>query len=274
MEHDDFQCEDIILEDETKKCILIKDKCIEQYKTCEDYKLNVKAEICESILPVNGVGNYFYYTETSKCVYEEGKCITKKRHCSDLEEMIKDEDTTTSELCESLYPKDPNKICSMQGNQCIETYEECEDYNENVKQDICESIITSYSFNECVFEDGECISKEKTCSEYNVDFLQVFCSDIIPFNFNKKCSLSNGICSEKDKICSDYTYGATEDICNNVLTSDSSKKCVFKEDKNRCEEINKNNEERKDQNKFEASGKGSILKFGIGLIIYCILNLF
>ena len=102
--------------DTTKKCILINDQCVEQYKTCELYDAqNTKtADVCNKIIPYRTNANYI--DEDYKCVFDSqnSKCERKKKECKD----ITDENT-----CTLFSPEDStNKICIYENNACKEVY--------------------------------------------------------------------------------------------------------------------------------------------------------
>ena len=67
-----------------------------------------------------------------------------------------------------LDPGDEDKICNMnRNNQCISTYNNCEDYTEYIKKDICESIIPLYQQEKkCVFRENKCVTESRTCSDF------------------------------------------------------------------------------------------------------------
>ena len=93
-------------------------------------------------------------------------------------------------ICGSLKSEDKNKKCSLVNNECISTYEECEEYEGN-NQNICESIIPE-------------------------DFPQY------------KCVLENSKCIQKERVCSDFKFGSEPNYnCNLLKAIDSSKKNVF-----------------------------------------------
>ena len=81
--------------------------------------------------------------------------------CSEFEEI-------KEEFCQMLDPGDEDKICNMnRNNQCISTYNNCEDYTEYIKKDICESIIPLYQQEKkCVFRENKCVTESRTCSDF------------------------------------------------------------------------------------------------------------
>ena len=106
--------------DESKRCAWINNKCIEQYKRCEDYKGNSQEE-CELIEPFNEEDESVEYN--NKCIFEGGKCIKKeKTSCKDYKSG------TNEKNCDGIVLKDPLKICVLYNNKCVETFKACEDY--------------------------------------------------------------------------------------------------------------------------------------------------
>ena len=65
-------CGWLIPTDNSKRCALVNNRCIEQYQKCEDYNGNDK-KICESIVPGEVDDDYFYEEVNTKCVFKEGK---------------------------------------------------------------------------------------------------------------------------------------------------------------------------------------------------------
>ena len=120
-------CESIIPGDTTKKCSFYNNQCITTYRKCEDYKINVQKEICESIS--------LEYSPDKKCVFESNQCVEKERSCSEFKigfEAISN--------CYGLHTNDENKLCVFKNNKCEGQYKKCEDYKDNIQKDICESI--------------------------------------------------------------------------------------------------------------------------------------
>ena len=117
--------------DNSKRCVLVDNKCIEQYKQCENYEGNNR-EICESIKPYS---EYMKSTDySSKCVLEEGKCIKKEKNsCSDYK-------PGDEYSCIGIQLQDQLKACVYYEDKCIETYKTCEDYTGNDKE-VCESFL-------------------------------------------------------------------------------------------------------------------------------------
>ncbi len=70
--------EDLSPSDKSKRCAFVKNKCIEQYYNCIDYKGKDKGE-CELIIPYED----FY----KKCVLEGDVCVQKeKTSCSEYKQ--------------------------------------------------------------------------------------------------------------------------------------------------------------------------------------------
>ena len=106
---DSAYCDENVLDDSTKHCILNNTKCIEQYKDCSSYKGSNKEE-CESIFPEN---HYSF-----KCVFKDNKCQKVQMECSDFMHVPQ----LYKSYCEITFrPLDESKICSLSGNICTET---------------------------------------------------------------------------------------------------------------------------------------------------------
>jgi hypothetical protein len=192
---------------------------VETYKTCEDYKEDdIKQNICESIIPrADGYENDFYYIKyTEKCVYENNKCIQKKKNCNEYIFLKELEFEQNRDNCENLKPNDNNKICFLYNDKCIESYSQCEDYNQNVQKEACESIIPqNYNSSKCIFDENnnKCITEMKTCSSFKP--LKVECESLGFYNI-KECIYSDGYCLENtentvDKASSSNTKNANAD---------------------------------------------------------------
>lgn len=157
-------------------------------------------------------------------------------------------------ICGSLKSEDKNKKCSLVNNECISTYEECEEYEGN-NQNICESIIPEdFPQYKCVLENSKCIQKERVCSDfkfgsepnYNCNLLKAIDSS------KKKCFFSNNKCEETYKHCEDYVQNVDKNICESILPLDEYNydydifsKCVYENGKcvkreRYCEEFNFN----------------------------------
>ena len=92
-----YECSFLNPGDENKKCTLVNNECIINYKRCEDYKENNR-EICESIIPDEYPLNI--------CIFEKNNCISKERECSDFKEGLESPDN-----CLVLQSKDDKKRC-------------------------------------------------------------------------------------------------------------------------------------------------------------------
>ena len=232
---DKYYCTRINLGKDSKKCFYYNKECIEEYNSCEDYTEDVKKEICESIKVFN------YKNEldvTKKCVYKdnEKKCETQKKSCSTFQS-----DYYSSEICSELSTEVSSKSCIFYNNKCLETYTNCEDYNEAVNKDICESIIPkNYINTKCVYSNGECVEQRKKCDEYNINLLINKCENISP-GFTKKCVYFDYFCYERSKSCLDYKdEEVNQEICESSPVSSFNKKCSYNKEKKRCEEIDNN----------------------------------
>ena len=186
--YDKEACSMIQLKDENKICVLLADKCIETYKTCGDYKGD-NEDICKSIIPTYEKDGFYNIDNELKCSLINNTCVSTERYCS---EYI----FNNRKYCDYLKTKDENKICFDYKGKCIESYEFCEDYNQNVDKETCENIIPqSYHYDKCVYdsENKKCISEHLPCSSYQVDSIGEQCR-YLGIENNIKCEYSNGTC--------------------------------------------------------------------------------
>ena len=175
----EYNCYKIVLKDQLKICVLFNNSCVETFKTCEDYKGDdIEQNVCESIITTYYKDEFYYLDYKTKCVYEDNKCTTKQKNCSEFK-LIKELGSKGNiQLCEFLITNDKNKKCIFYIDGCIESYSNCEDYNQNVQKEICESIITEdYLTNKCVFDENknECITEVKPCSSYQTESFKLDC---------------------------------------------------------------------------------------------------
>lgn len=242
------------LDKDYKKCIMVNDKCTEQYLYCSDYVGNNK-EICESILPYDESGSDVLYAY--KCVLDtkEG-CIRKSKDCS--EAKTKNE---CDVIFNSLRDEDDKKHCLFYNNICSEQYKLCTDYTKDVDSTICNSIIPSnYNTHKCVFKNGNptadppvansCIEEAISCNDFKFESIREECEVIALNKIGKKCSFSNGLCSEVSETCLELANNAqvTSEICESATTSDpKNKKCSLKSDKSGCEEIQNKKDDQKEE---------------------------
>ena len=199
---DEDYCYYITLEDSAKACLFYNNNCFETYKTCEDYKGKEK-EICEAIIPTYEKDHSRYLDEENKCVFddENKKCKTEVRYCDEAFTF----QNGYIKFCDGILTRDENKICLNYKNECIETYGECEDYNDNVEKDKCEAIIPdAYYLVKCVYDDEnkKCISKNLECSSFEIEPIKYIC-ELLGNEMNKKCVYSDGFCLENNENDSD-----------------------------------------------------------------------
>ena len=188
---DELHCNLIKLTDEKKACVLWNNDCKETYKSCEDYD-GENQNICESILPTYEKDDIIFIEYDVKCILKDNQCVATDRYCSDF--------IFPGESCLELKAKDENKICNFYGRKCFESYEKCEDYNQNVDKETCEKIIPGNYYTRCVYdnENRECISKALSCSSFQIDLLKDEC-ETMELENNMKCFYNNGKCSSSLK---------------------------------------------------------------------------
>ena len=145
--------------------------------------------ICESIYPLRYKDDEYRFDYHVKCFLNNEKCETRERFCTEF--IYKEK------FYNDLKVEDNNKICFDYKGKCIEGYETCEDYEQNVDKTICENLIAGYySEQKCVYDDlnKKCISENLSCSSMQIDLFKSFCEGIGLEN-NIKCFYSNGGCS-------------------------------------------------------------------------------
>ena len=254
-------CNSFDLEDTSKKCIFLKGKCTEEYKNCETFKYDSDSdknkEICESITPIDGYSDYYYYSgrKKYKCVY------TESSHACNKEEIKKCEDYKgySQSFCSSMPSTNNNYLkCILNNDQCTTQYRYCDSYQDVVtdesqrKKEECESIVTDYINEACYFDENKkkCKSKSLPCSSYKGNSAYE-CQKFITNDDDSECYLVDGKCVEQKKYdykhCSDY-YGEDKSICESIQPTitnnygykyDYSKKCVYNTEGKYCEEKEK-----------------------------------
>ena len=156
-----------------------------------------------------------------KCVYEDNKWATKSRLCSEVKDIV---EYKLEEICEVLEVTDPSKECIAYKDKCIESYRECEDYNENVEKEKCEAIIPEeYDEKKCVFRNNKCVSENRSCSSFKLENIKKYCL-LLGSPYNIKCTYSNGLCLEEKKESAinenTYTIFKNDDTNNFNLSED------------------------------------------------------
>ena len=238
--------------DSKRECIYHDSRCIENYKTCEDYEGNNKL-ICEKIVQFNG----------KKCVFDSVKCKSYQKICEEAENEAE------CKLIEKTGVSNPDRICAFDSSstpKCFENYKYCSDFRANAPT-FCSKIKPYDSTGEnldsiykCVDEyDGVgCKKKLLDCSEAQTD--AAFCESISAklkesTNNKKYCSFINGGCQEDYWTCGSYDKEAFVDgDCtsikpNNYLTyhcevdtdGDGNKICKEVEQKDCDNYVNKYN---------------------------------
>ena len=222
--------------DTTKKCILINDQCVEQYKTCELYDAqNTKtADVCNKIIPYRTNANYI--DEDYKCVFDSqnSKCERKKKECKDI---------TDSDTCTLFSPEDStNKICIYENNACKEVYKSCENYNTDANKNEagCKAVTyrNSYGVNyhyKCIYEQNTCKEKKlESCSDYETRLGNTNYCTYISLTDYKRCVINNNNqCVEKYTNCPGSNERVIENVCKSIELSSEYLKCAF-DDNNNC----------------------------------------
>ena len=227
-------CTSITLND-THKCELIDNKCVETFKSCESYKekegKEISREICESIIPSES---------NNRCILEDDtSCKTIPKECSDYKGDLE------NECIENYAPLDiKNYKCTFKDNKCIEVpnYSSCSNYIGKDKN-ICESIeILEPEKYKCSLVNEKCQRIQKPCSDAK-DAIE--CSKISLLDSKKKCVFIDNKCTEQYKTCKDYMDDVDivkEDICTKIISYEEVeegseaitkiKKCTYEAPKN------------------------------------------
>ena len=215
--------------DEKKMCVFVDNKCIEEYKSCEDYdgEETKSKDVCESIILFNTDLNIDY---TKQCVFNEDTCEEKNlNECSDY---ISGKNKL---YCTSINLSKDKRKCAFNNNNCVEQYVKCDDYTESDKK-TCESIIIDDDVNKCgLVNDKSCQEIPKLCNDYTGTD-ENKCSLYGTDNSKKKCYIINGKCTEQYIYCSDY-HGNDKDICESIIPHSEDgndflyySKCVWTDD--------------------------------------------
>ena len=191
--------------DDTKKCVWDSNRCIEQYKGCEDYveKRSDSETTCDRLKVYNG----------KKCYYNSDKCTSKNKKCS--EATSKEE----CKLIEKTGVSDPDrKYCEWDsiGSNCRENYKYCSDYRPtsssgspstttcgDIKPFNPETNTLDPAY-KCAIMDPNvgCEKVPKDC--INADSNKILCdliSSLIKDNRIKYCAFIKGKCEEHYKTC-------------------------------------------------------------------------
>ena len=233
---DEDYCESFTTKDSSlTKCVLENNKCKEKYISCNAYNSlaedkRVESE-CMAITPFISGSNIDHHV---KCVMESNLCTQKNKDCSE----ITDETTCRGHTLQGKTLKE----CVFKDKKCIEQYNSCSNYNNNVEkknEKECTSI-EDPSGSKCVFIDNECIVQVlyTTCSSYNNNVdddkkNEKDCTSIIEPPYYLKCVFTpkNGNipakCESKNYECSDFNFDTLETYCTGYLNS-NTQKCIYK----------------------------------------------
>ena len=225
------------LEDTNKNCIMDKDLCIEQYKSCEAYndaveEINRKKEECESILP----------RDSYKCIFKDSKTCQKKKL-----EACEDYEGNNEYFCNKISLAESSTYrCVIKDNKCITTFKNCYAYNnqQTKTKEECESIILSESNKKCKFDLNSCSEVSKTCTEFEGSSDEECGKHQTSNLFDAVCVHKNNKCIEKEnyiyKYCNLYG-GEDKKICEAIIPKSSwndqilyGEKCVIDDTFKRC----------------------------------------
>ena len=227
--------------DSSKKCVFDSGKCLEVYKTCEDYLENNEYNC-----------NHLNLYDGKQCFYDSNRCRSKNRVC--LDALSEDEckliaETGVSDpdrkICDYVSFSDPTAIPSV---ACIENYKYCSDYRGDDSY-VCQDIkpydesgknldITSY----CKMDTSiGCKRVSYKCSHATNEFECASISPYIKDNKIKYCAYHHGSpggCREYYKNCEDASpsecssnipEGYSQSICS-TMAINGVKKCVKNND--------------------------------------------
>ena len=241
-------CENITLDDVTKKCVFKDNACSITNKECSDYKSYEPKENCTKISTVlSDPTKKTCKFDGSKCIEDyisctsykgqdketcesimvsNGKCFLEKDIDCKQKELSCSEAKTESDCWYVAKAENSRKFCFYYGDQCIEMYSACENYLGYYKQE-CEAIVTLKGTS-CVFQSPNCISIIKSCSEAlnYIDCLAINELNAYYKNDPSKSRLwepakmicdydSTTGCFENYKYCNDYT-GTDAAVCEKI----------------------------------------------------------
>ena len=235
-------CKDLKTSDASKySCIYYNGYCQEIFTNCVSYMSETACNAQYSI-PAEA-GEYKY---SKKCFWDDTKTINK---CTEIPRKCNEtiNDDVTEDRCGLLESTDPNKICVVKSNNCVEEYDTCKNYNDNAigkNRNECQYNLFYLKPDEnCEYHFGEdqCIKKTKTytsCSEYNNEQGQkdrIVCESIRLPNSPFYCVFDkDNQCVERELLCSE-TF-KEEDCLHIAKASDPNKKCAFNDVDNFCYE--------------------------------------
>ena len=178
----------------------------------------------------------------SKCVFDKEAKICK--------EVYKDCKDQTLTSCSTYRLDDTKKYCIIDKGLCIEQYDQCEIYNNEIDEakrskDDCESILPRYSTYSdsytCVFTESKTCEKKKleTCEDYEGNN-EYFCKQIkLAESSTYNCVIKNNKCVTQFKNCNTYNMQSTKnkEICESIIFDSAGKKCVYDKTLNSCYEL-------------------------------------
>ena len=117
-----------------KHCIIGDNKCVEEFKTCESYSVNVKKDVCENIILLDN-------EQYKKCVFESssGLCKTERKTCEDFK--LFDQKTE----CEDIHPLVGNSKCVFHNDICVNTSLVCSELDKlnGANEELCNQASTT-----------------------------------------------------------------------------------------------------------------------------------
>ena len=129
-----YECSLHISLDPLKHCIIRDNKCVEEFKTCESYSVNVKKDVCENIILLDN-------EQYKKCVFESssGLCKTERKTCEDFK--LFDQKTE----CEDIHPLVGNSKCVFHNDICVNTSLVCSELDKlnGANEELCNQASTT-----------------------------------------------------------------------------------------------------------------------------------
>ena len=161
----EVECVDIRPSNNNKMCIFNGNSCVEQYKSCEEYKKDggsITKEACESIiLPDNDDKDYF----KKKCQFNENdkSCKTINKKCSDFKV------DSIANLCYKIPITNDAQRCSYSNSACTlidrpTCYELSE--SKNVTEEFCSKATTTNENKVCGLK-SDSLGYRRGCQEYS-----------------------------------------------------------------------------------------------------------
>ena len=149
---DVMECSLTAASNDKKRCVYTENKCVEQYKTCEDYEASenvLDKATCESILIADDNLNKCVFTAGANGA--KGTCEKTRKSCSDFNfGHIYDKCLALK----SNFDYNDTTQCTFSNNVCKTEVKSCFDldYANKANEEICKNAKTSSNNVKCVFQ--------------------------------------------------------------------------------------------------------------------------